>query len=136
MDGRVWDAYHSRKIIMCRHGSKRTSHLPKKWEFFMQALHPICITDKLLLLLSPNQSPSLFSSAPPFPTSPRFCLLVSWIFLQNPHPPSLSRCTWEHDCLSRWGSEGKRNSKSNNNLNCLPHHHFLSILQEHKEQRE
>lgn len=66
-------------------------------------------------------------SIPWFPLFPQFLSFSQLDFPPSP-PPALSLCTWERDCLSRWGSEGKRNPKSNNNPNGLPHHHFLSRI--------
>lgn len=77
---------------------------------------PKCVSFHRVLFIPPS---SLFP--------PDFCLSVSWIF--SAEHPTRSPCTWERDCLSRWGSEGKRNSKSNS----LPHHHFLSCIADVRE---
>lgn len=129
MDGRAQDAYHLLKIIMCRQGRKWMSHLTKDIRVFAAYFCPDSYqhqTDNRYFSYW-NLSPCLcfvHLSAPFFPHN--FSHSVSWI------PPPLLfffLCTWEGDCLSRWDSEGKRNSKSNNNPNGLPHHHFPLIWQ-------
>lgn len=67
-------------------------------DFISISRDPCLVSLLALQFLSLAQLDSPLSQPPPSPPPP---------FLPSP-------CTWEPDCLSRWGSEGKSSTKSNN----------------------